>query len=115
MLTGSALAAKEASSRRGCALFLLQNLLTMMRFAAEGCLRAGAVAQNITIMSSPPHPRLRMKQVATKESSGMDRKIAVSYSIHLFRNQAFADGQRFGCKGGVQQAWLRIVSCAKTS
>ena len=43
----------------------------------------------------------------------MDRKIAVSYSIHLFRNQAFADGQRFGCKGGVQQAWLRIVSCAK--
>ena len=31
----------------------------------------------------------------------------------FFRNQAFAEGQRFGCKGGVQQAWLRIVSSAK--
>lgn len=31
----------------------------------------------------------------------------------LFRNQADVEGQHFGCKGRVQQAWLHMVSLAK--
>ena len=31
----------------------------------------------------------------------------------LFAAERCADGQRFRCKGGVQQPWLRIVSSAK--